>query len=133
MEEGRDSSPETTVKKKVDESWKNSVQQEKGGPAAVPAPAEAPQEDVPAAESAFVFFLSSLGLQTLVALGEIPNPATSLKTVDLNQARYLIDTLSMLSDKTRGNLTPDEAAVMKDLLFELRTKFVAHTEGPKKP
>lgn len=63
-------------------------------------------------------------MQSLMALGEIPYPNTGKKQADLPQAQYLIDTLQMLSDKTRGNLTEQESGELNTLLYELRMKFV---------
>jgi hypothetical protein len=57
-------------------------------------------------------------------LGEIPDPETNEPIEDLNRAKYLIDELGMLEEKTAGNLTPDEARALKSILYELRMKFV---------
>ena len=106
-----------SVKKKVDESWKGAVEKEKGD--------EEP-ENPDASESAPIFasFLSTLGMQALFALGELPDPASPELKTDLSQAKYLIDVIQVLSDKTRNNLSEKEADMMKDLLYSLRMKFV---------
>ncbi len=64
-----------------------------------------------------------------MALGEVPNPATGEPHADLEQARYLIDILGMLQEKTHGNLTAEESVLLEDLLYELRMKYVAQTGG----
>ena len=106
--------------KKVDESWKDSVRKEKEtrseAPAAVP-------------EADFLSFVSTLAMQTMMALGELPNPLSKTTRTDLPQAQYLIDTIQMLSDKTRGNLTDQETDELNTLLYELRMKFVAKKQG----
>jgi hypothetical protein len=107
----------------VDESWKEAVQKERSG-----APAETPPEAAP--ETDFLGFVSTLAMQVLMALGEIPHPGTGETRQDLPQARYLIDILQILSDKTRGNLTPAEASEMKNLLYELQVKFVKKSQEP---
>ena len=67
-------------------------------------------------------------MQALLALGEIPHPTTGEKKTDLAQSSYLINVIQMLQDKTKGNISEDEAAMVKDLLYELRVKFVQKTE-----
>ncbi len=99
--------------KKVDESWKSSVEKEKRSPAT---PSE---ESAPSQEIGFLGFVSTLAMQALTAMDE-PN---------LPQARYLIDIVQLLSEKTKGNLSPEEAAELKTLLYELRVKFVKKSQG----
>ena len=103
--------------KRVDESWKASVQKEKSAePAAEPAGSEA--------ENSLLGLVSTLAMQALAALGEMPRPGTQEISQNLPQAQYLIDTLQLLSDKTKGNLTAEEDAEMKTILYELRVKYV---------
>ena len=75
-------------------------------------------------------FLSSLSMQALVALGEMAHPATGLAQEDPEQARYLIDVLGVLHEKTQSNLTQEEAALLDGLLYELRMKYVEKTQQP---
>ena len=75
-------------------------------------------------EADFAFFISSLGMQAMMALGEIPNPSTGQKETDVRQAQYLIDILHMLSAKSKGNLNEFEAGTLQNLLYELQLKFV---------
>lgn len=76
-------------------------------------------------EPSFSIFVSSLSMQALIFLGEIDNPITHKKEENLNQARYIIDTLTMLKEKTKGNLTANEANLLDNVLYELRTKYTA--------
>jgi len=76
-------------------------------------------------EPNFSIFVSSLSLQTLILLGEIDNPITHKKEENLDQARYIIDTLAMLKEKTKGNLTIDEINLLDNVLYELRMKYTA--------
>ncbi len=114
--------------KKVDEAWKAQVEKERSAPAgsspkgAQPAARGKDKESMPAD---FGFFLSSLSMQAMIALGELPHPATNERQEDLEQARYLIDVLGMLQAKTKGNLTPEEESMLEGLLYELRMKYVA--------
>ena len=62
-------------------------------------------------------------------LGQAPDPMTGRPHVDLEQARFAIDLLAMLQDKTRGNRTPDESAVLEEMLGALRMGFVRLSQG----
>jgi len=77
----------------------------------------------------FDLFVSSLAMEALIALGEVPHPVTRKQAVNLNQARYLIDILGLLEEKTRGNLTVDEDRLVKDTLYQLRMRYLAKSGG----
>ena len=108
------------TEKKVDESWKDEVSVEKTQETAeVKQPEEqtkqpeTQKENAPSQEHEmppvdFNLFISSLGMQALMGLGEIENPISNKKEQSLPQAKYLIDTLSMIQEKTKGNLLPIE-------------------------
>lgn len=107
--------------KNIDESWKDSVRQEKQK---TDAEGEVPQ--IP--EATFSFFVTTLGIQIAIALGEMPNPATNKTEENLDQAQYLIDTLDMLKEKTKNNLNKEEEGLLDHFLYDFRTKFVAKKE-----
>ena len=111
-----------TIKKSVDESWKETVEKEKHVLSE-----DKTDDSIP--EASFPFFISTLGMQALAALGEIENPAANEKKFEPLQAQYLIDTLQMISEKTKGNLSKDEAAALQDMLHTLRLKFVEKKQG----
>jgi hypothetical protein len=73
----------------------------------------------------FSSFVTSLAQTALMHLGELPDPTTGTKSVELAVARHTIDALGMLEDKTQGNLDDGEAKLLSSLLYELRSKFVA--------
>lgn len=73
----------------------------------------------------FSSFVTSLAQTALIHLGEIPEPGTGAKSVELGMARHTIDALGMLSDKTKGNLEAGEQKLLDSLLYELRSKFVS--------
>ena len=75
-------------------------------------------------EPNFANFISSLASQVLVNLGELPHPITNKKEVNIEQAKYLIDVINMLQEKTKGNLTEDEQRLIDGLLYDLRMRFV---------
>jgi hypothetical protein len=72
----------------------------------------------------FASLVLSLNASALAHLGEIPVPGTEEKKKDLDLAKHAIETLTVLKDKTKGNLTKDEEALMDAVLYELRMKFV---------
>ena len=121
MDGVRGESGEIPVKKKVDESWKSAVREEITKDVS---PAAAKTSKSVPLDPGFSEFISSLGMQAFVALGEIPHPSSQETKTDLFQAKYLIDMIELLSKKTQGNLSAEEALMMKELLYELRMKFV---------
>lgn len=72
----------------------------------------------------FSSFIFSLAHSAFIQLGEEPDPFTGERKVDIQQAQETIDLLSVLEEKTKGNLTKDETALMKNLLYALRMKYV---------
>ena len=85
-------------------------------------PAGAPKADLTA-------LLVMLYGDAMANLGQAPDPMTGRPHVDLEQARFAIDLLAMLQDKTRGNRTPDESAVLEEMLGALRMGFVRLSQG----
>ncbi len=77
----------------------------------------------------FSSFVISMGSSALMLMGEQLDPGQPAMPLNLPQAKEIIDLLSMLEEKTRGNLTSDEQVVMKDMLYALRMKFVSLTSG----
>jgi hypothetical protein len=69
-------------------------------------------------------FVMSLSTQALMCLGEIPNPSTDKVETDLDAVREFIDILSMLQEKTRGNVDAAEARLFEKVLYDLRMRFV---------
>jgi len=101
---------------------------DKRGSAEAPEPAgRAPDAAQPRALPTpdFAALVISLGHSALYHLGMVPDPRTGERsTCDLALARQTIDTVEMLREKTRGNLTPEEAGLLEDLLYDLRARFV---------
>ncbi len=105
--------------KKVDESWKEKAKtapetQEKHEKSELP-------------EADFKFFLTTLGMQAWIALGMVPNPMTEKTEENIGQAKFIIDTLEVLQQKTKGNLDKDETELLEHLLYDLRLAFVDKT------
>ena len=118
----------------IDEDWKAQVQAEKEA-AAKSRPADAPTSaagadphdlgDVPMPPASLEMLLSMLATEALVALGEVPHPATEKVQLQPNQAKYLIDTIDVLRQKTKGNLTTTEQQIIDSLLHQLRMVFLS--------
>ena len=115
--------------KRVDEDWKEKIEKERNqspateqGPEAEKAPGSRERMRFPA--PTFGVLLSNLAAQALVGLGEIENPISGKKEKVLEQAKYSIDTIQMLADKTKGNLTDIEKRQVDNLLYDLRMRYV---------
>lgn len=76
-------------------------------------------------EANFLQFVGGMAMQTLVHLGKMSNPITNETSVDLPNAKYSIDILGILQEKTKGNLTPEESEQLSNLLRDLRMEYVA--------
>ena len=72
----------------------------------------------------FHTFVLSLGSSALLHLGELEHPDGGGAEKDLPLAKHTIDILSMLEEKTKGNLTSAEEKLMQSLLYDLRLRFV---------
>jgi hypothetical protein len=82
------------------------------------------QRRPPLPEVNFSTFIFSLSSTALYHLGEIADPKTGERRQDLPLAKHSIDTLGMLREKTKGNLTKDEENLLDSILTELRLRYV---------
>ena len=113
--------PEDTPKLNIDDDWKAQVEAERD--AAVDEQAEgAPQAELPPAS--FATLVHQLTAQALGSLGQLPGP-DGKQEIRLDIARHMIDTLSVLEEKTAGNLSSEESEMLTQVLHELRMLFVA--------
>ena len=122
----------------IDEDWKSRVEAEKEAaakaqepadePASAPGAADFPDVEMPPAS--LELLLTTLGTEALVAMGQLPHPVTGQLHAQRNQAKYLIDTIEVLRDKTKGNLTPAEQQLVDSLLHQLRMLFVQTAGQP---
>ncbi len=76
-------------------------------------------------EADFATFIYSLNTQALLFLGKIPNPLSKKYEKDIGTAKYLIDTIDMLSKKTKGNLDENEAKLIENVLYDLRMAYIS--------
>lgn len=114
----------------IDEDWKSKVDAEREEQQKQPAePETPPQAEPPLPPATLDFLISSLAMQAMVALGVMVNPITEKAEAHLDQAKHFIDTVDMLREKTEGNRTPEETAMIDNLLHELRMTFLAIQQG----
>lgn len=90
---------------------------------AASAPAS-PSQQAPGLPVTFSSFVISLGSSSLMLMGEQLDVHQTPMPVNLPQAKEIIDLLSVLEDKTKGNLTSEEQTVLRDMLYALRMKYV---------
>lgn len=72
--------------------------------------------------------INSIATQVFVSLGVVENPLTGKKQKDLDSAKFSIDLLNVLAEKTQGNLTDMEKRYLEGVLYELRMRFVQAAE-----
>ena len=130
----------------VDEDWKTQVDREKeqlrqqneSSPTSSPTSptstansanaskksvdASANNQDLPPAS--LIILISSLATQAMASMGQLPNQDGNAPPVDLQFARHFIDLIGVIEDKTRNNLTPEEASFLNNTLLHLRMLFV---------
>jgi hypothetical protein len=75
-------------------------------------------------EVTFFTFVMSLNTSVLYHLGQIADPVTGEKDVNLEAARHGIDTLVLVQNKTKGNLTRDEEEMLKNIIYDIKLRFV---------
>jgi hypothetical protein len=94
-----------------------------------PAPEEPPPTAVPGEEGGLREIISSLGATAFAAMGLAPDPSGSRRR-DPAIARQMIDWLTILEQKTRGNLTFEESDLLARILYELRMAYVEVMRPP---
>ena len=102
-------------KKKVDQDWKDQVDKEKE---------IAQGKNEAYHQPTFTVFISSLGMQAMLAMGKLENPMTKKIEKNYDQARFLIDTLEIIQEKTKGNLNQEEDKALQEYLFNLRMMYI---------
>jgi hypothetical protein len=81
----------------------------------------------------FLAYISGLVMAAAVYLGDQPDPVTGMTSVNLTSAGHAIDILTMLQQKTQGNLTPEERQFLDQALYELGVKYIEATrKGPSR-
>ncbi len=129
---------EQEPQKKIDLGWKEQARREKERLAEEldkqPEESEGPQDaelgDMPEAD--FGHFVSGLAVQVMMFLGQVENPMVGKRILDLPAAKYNIDVLGILAEKTKGNLTPEEDQALTGMLSELRLRYVQTVKALEK-
>ncbi len=133
----------------IDSDWKRQAQEEKErlaektkaaaaapGAAAGAAGRVAPGQPGAASGGAmppasFESLISTIATQALFALGAIPDPRTGQRMQSLDLARYQIDLLGILEEKTKGNLSDKEADLLATTAYELRTRYIQTVQAAR--
>jgi hypothetical protein len=84
-----------------------------------------------AASDLFAVLVLQYQMTAMIALGKLVNPVTKKVERRLDEARHFIDMLGMLEEKTRGNLTREEADLLRKILTELRLNYVDEARKPE--
>src|SRR5215510_8040959 len=79
----------------------------------------------------FIEFVMMHAQNAALFLGQIPNPKTGEAEINLDLARMFIDQLAMIQEKTRGNLTSEEAKVLSNALSNLQMAYVEASGGAR--
>ncbi|MGD9039807.1 MAG: DUF1844 domain-containing protein [Desulfobacteraceae bacterium] len=82
----------------------------------------------PLPEVNFNSLIFSLSSSVLLHLGEIADPLSGEKKIDIALAKHTIDTIAMLKQKTQGNLTEEEEKFLDSILTDLRLRYVKAAE-----
>jgi len=126
--------PQEKPKIIVDDDWKaqaqaekqklsEEVQKEAASGAAAGAPGGGPQaRQIPPAT--FTTLVGQLAAQAMMAMGGMVDRRTKRPVVDLELAKFHIDALGVLEEKTKGNLTDEERKALDEALFEVRMQYV---------
>lgn len=126
----------------IDNDWKKQAQeekrrlaeaQEKQRAAQAQAKADAPPTGGPGSggkrgarevpQASFAGLVNSIVTQTMLYLGEIA-PQGQEPMLNLDMAKYQVDMLGLLEDKTRNNLQPEEQQMLDTVLYDIRTRFI---------
>ena len=112
----------------IDEDWKSQVEREREEE-------QRKREETQAAggeqgpgnmpEASLPFLISTLSAQILSSLGQFPDPVIGKPVIRLDYAKLNIDTLAVLQEKTKGNLTDEEDKMLEQTLHELRMLYLA--------
>ena len=120
---------ESAPKIHVDSDWKAEAQAEK---AKLEAQEKAKQQEtekdgeqpgkLPKAD--FKSLMGVLASQAIMGLGAMNDPKTGRVVIDMNGARFSIDLLGVLEEKTKGNISEEQSKELAQILAELQSRFV---------
>ena len=131
-----ESKPDEEPKLVIDTDWKEQVAKEKqqAEEAGEVAKEDVAKEDVTSSPggsdsptpppASFEVLVSLLFTQAMGTLGHMPHPVSGEVEVNKPYAKHYIDTLEMLGEKTKGNLSDDESKMLSEALHALRMAYV---------
>ncbi|MAB83755.1 MAG: hypothetical protein CMJ24_10035 [Phycisphaerae bacterium] len=109
----------------VDSDWKQEAQAEKDKLASQETPAADARKLPPADFKGLIGLLAS---QAIMGLGAMPDPSGRGVVIDMDGARFAIDLLVVIQEKTKGNLDAEEDSELETLIVELRARYVQVSE-----
>ncbi len=124
----------------IDEDWKTQIaserealekEAEQGGPSQEGDGLGGESTDAPSPDQGMLppasmeMLITTLAAEAMMSLGQMPVPGSASPEVNLPQAKYVIDLLEVLQEKTRGNLSDQEDEAMQGILYQLRMAYVA--------
>jgi len=124
----------------IDEDWKSQVEAEReaakqpeqagAADATSGAPGGAAETQQPMAwpEPSLTLLVTTLATQAMAAMGLMGYPDGGQSKTDMPQAKHFVDTIGLLQEKTRGNCTAEETALLEGALHELRMAYLAVQE-----
>ncbi len=86
------------------------------------------EKEVASSQVDFPTFIMSLSSSAFYHLGDMPDPTTGKKELNLPAVQQTIDMLNMLKEKTKDNLKEDESKLLEQLIYELQVKYVAKSK-----
>jgi hypothetical protein len=121
---------DTTPKIQIDDDWKAEAQADKARlteqEQTAPPESSKPGQTLPPAD--FKGLVGVLASQAVMGLGAMPDPQGRGVMIDLDGAKFAIDLLAVIEEKTKGNLDEDEAKELTGVVTELRARFVQITQ-----
>ena len=118
----------------IDSDWKAEAQAEKeklaqqveskGSGGAAPGPGGMPP-------ATFETLVSTLVTQALFAMGAIADPRSGQRVQHMELARHHIDMLTLLEEKTKGNLSEEESKILTSSTYELRSRYIQMSSAPR--
>ena len=112
--------------KRIDDDWKRRASEEKAKIAAElgkEGSAESEGDGSNTSDPLFPAVIQQIAYPALMALGQIPDPRTGERMLDLNLAKETIDLLAVLEKKTVGNRSAEEDKMLRDLLRDLQMAY----------
>lgn len=99
----------------VDQKWHAQYDTEKN---------EAIANKVDFREANFTLFVSTMAMQAMIAMGKLDNPSGLESSPNLEQARFMIDTITVVAEKTANNLSEEEEKFLAETIYHLRTNYL---------